>query len=142
MHRRTRWELNRIEGATAMTASKNIAVALALAGLFALNGNAAKADGASLTMKPQHGISFDVGQKRAVSYFVTDNGLCKLTLIVAQAMTGDEVPTDQPVRFEVAIDGGKNTRLDAAEGHLVDFACAVRAEAMTVTPIEQVAATR
>ena len=43
------------------------------------------ADPASpLIMKPLQGVSFDIGTKRAVSYFLSDNDACKLTLTLAE----------------------------------------------------------
>jgi hypothetical protein len=75
-----------------------------------------------LTMKPLHGISLDVGTKRAVSYFLSKNALCKLTLMVGEAFTDDEVPADTATRFNVSIDPGKT------------------AQAMSLTTVNQVAA--
>ena len=119
--------------------NKLILTALAIAGL-GLTGTAASADSSpALTMKPVHGISFDVGSKRAVSYFQNDSGLCNLTLMVAEAMNGDEVPSDTAARFEIAIDAGKTTRLDTAEGKSLDFACTADAQAMSVKAVDKVA---
>ena len=44
-----------------------------------------------LTMKPLQGVSFDIGTKRAVSYFLSDNDACKLTLTLAEVVPDDEV---------------------------------------------------
>jgi len=119
--------------------NKLILTALAIAGL-GLSGSAASAGSSdALTMKPVHGISFDVGSKRAVSYFQNDRGLCNLTLMVAEAMNGDEVPSDTAARFEIAIDAGKTTRLDTAEGKSLDFACTANAQAMSVKVVDQIA---
>ena len=121
------------------TINKLILTALAIAGL-GLAGSAASAGSSdALTMKPVHGISFVVGSKRAVSYFQNDRGLCNLTLMVAEAMNGDEVPSDTAARFEIAIDAGKTTRLDTAEGKSLDFACTANAQAMSVKVVDQIA---
>jgi len=126
-----------MKGTTAM--NKLILTAFAIAGL-GLSGSAASAGSSdALTMKPVHGISFDVGSKRAVSYFQNDRGLCNLTLMVAEAMNGDEVPSDTAARFEIAIDAGKTTRLDTAEGKSLDFACTANAQAMSVKVVDQIA---
>jgi hypothetical protein len=42
-------------------------------------------------MKPLQGVSFDIGTKRAVSYFLSDGDTCKLTLMLAEVVYGDEV---------------------------------------------------
>lgn len=126
-----------MKGTTAMNKLNLIAVAIAGLGL---TGTAASANSSpALTMKPMHGISFDVGSKRAVSYFQNDSGRCNLTLMVAEAMTGDEVPSDTAARFEVKIDAGKTERLDTAEGKSLDFACTANAQAMSVEVVDQVA---
>jgi hypothetical protein len=125
-----------------MYSMKN-AIAAALAGILSLTAaGAAQAEDASspLTMKPRHGISFDIGTKRAVSYFLSESGRCKLTLVVAEAIKGDELPTDTPVRFDVAIDAGKGARLDTAEGKSLQFTCVNGTQAMNVSEVEQFAA--
>jgi hypothetical protein len=123
-----------------MNPINTIIAATVFAGILSASA-AAQAGNASapLAMKPLHGISFDIGTKRAVSYFLSQSGQCKLTLVVAEAMKGDEVPIDTPVRFEVAIDGGKYARFDAAEGKSLQFDCAPGTQAMNVTEVKQVA---
>src|SRR3990172_11688765 len=127
-----------MKGTTAM--NKLILTAFAIAGL-GLSGSAASAGSSdALTMKPVHGISFDVGSKRAVSYFQNDRGLCNLTLMIAEAMNGDEVPSGTAARFRVAVGAGKSTRLDTTEGKSLDFACSANARAMSVNVVDRVAA--
>ena len=122
------------------TMNKLIPAALATIAL-GLSASVAAADSSSaLTMKPLHGISFDVGTKHAVSYFQANSGVCKLTLMVAEAFNGDQVPSATAARFEVAIDAGKTARLDTAEGKSLEFACTADAQAMSVKALEQVAA--
>jgi hypothetical protein len=119
--------------------NKLIPAALVTIGL-GLSASVAAADGSSaLTMKPKHGISFDVGTKHVIGYFLNDNNLCNLTLMVAEAFNGDDVPSETAARFEVAIDAGKTARLDTAEGKSLEFACMADAQAMSVKALEQVA---
>jgi hypothetical protein len=118
----------------------NIIAATALASIFSVNAvPASQAGDAGWKMKPLSGVSFDVGSKRAVSYYLSERGRCLLTVIVADQMKGDAVPTDTPVRFQLAIEGGKNARLDTAEGKSLRFACAAQTETMLVNEIDQVA---
>jgi hypothetical protein len=63
-----------------MLLRKRTILAIAFAGAF--TGVSAMA-GHGMTMKPLQGVSFDIGTKRAVSYFLSDNGACKLTLTLA-----------------------------------------------------------
>jgi hypothetical protein len=119
-----------------MNPIKNIIVATALS---ALSVGCLGAAHAAETVKPLQGVSFDIGTKHAVSYFLSESGQCRLTVLIADAMKGDEVPTDAPVRFDVAVDGGKDARLDTAEGKSLQFTCAPDSQAMIVDEIEQVA---
>jgi hypothetical protein len=77
-----------------MRLRKRAAFAMAFAGISAMAGPAMTraTDSASpLTMKPLQGVSFDIGTKRAVSYFLSDGDTCKLTLMLAEVVYGDEV---------------------------------------------------
>lgn len=49
-------------------------------------------------------------------YFQNADGLCKLTVMVADAFNGVDIPNSSTVRFEVAIDAGGTARMDTAEG--------------------------
>lgn len=121
-----------------MTMLKHFIVAAALSTLVA--GPAVAGDTSKpLTMKPNHGISFDIGSKHAVSFFVAEAGACKLAVVMGEAFDGENVPTDTPTRLEVAIDGGKTARVDAEAGRAMDFGCEAGAQEMTVTAVSQVA---
>jgi hypothetical protein len=116
-----------------------------LTGMLALSNHAAlQAAEASvlMTLKPMSGpgvggskhflLNFKVGTKQTVSYFQNQNGVCKLTVMVAEAFNGADVPNSTTVRFEVAIDAGRTARVDTAEGKSLEFACQRRAEEMLV----------
>jgi hypothetical protein len=90
-----------------------------------------------LTMKPLHGISFDVGSDRAASYFVSDKGKCKLVLTLADP--NGEFATFSATRFEAAIEAGKTTRY-VSHGKTFEFGCAPDAQAMDVMQVSQLAA--
>jgi hypothetical protein len=122
-----------------MTTITNIALSVSV-GLLALsNGFAAQAGSShTLTMKPLAGISFDIGAKRAVSYFSSQNNQCKLVLTMADESSDAHFTV---TRFEASVGAGKATRYTSSEGKVVDFACAADAQAMTVNPVSQFAAT-
>jgi hypothetical protein len=124
-----------------MKLAKNLTVATALVGVLAvasLGTLQAETSPRQMTMKPMHGISFDVGTKRAVSYFLREDGLCKVTLLVAEALVGDEVPTAPATRFEVAINPGKTGRINTAEGTTFEFTCDAGAQSMSFRAVDQV----
>jgi hypothetical protein len=125
-----------------MNSMKKILAATVLAGILSANGVPASQAGEASsvrTMKPLQGVSFDIGTKHGVGYFLGESGQCKLTLVVADKMKGDELPSDTPVRFDAAIDAGTEARFDTAEGMSLQFACAAGTQAMLVTEIKQVA---
>src|SRR5689334_5387527 len=67
-----------------MNSMKATIAATVLAGFAVTGATLSKAEDQApvLTMKPLHAVSFDVGRKHAVSYFLTEKGQCKLTLVV------------------------------------------------------------
>jgi hypothetical protein len=77
-----------------------------------------------------------------LSYFLSKNGLCELTMMVTnrpdEASEGAEIPTLATARFKAVIGGGKTARLDTAEGTSLEYTCTV-AQLMTVRKIHQVA---
>ena len=102
-------------------------------------GMAQAADPASLlTMKPLEGVSFDIGTKRAVSYFLSDGNSCELTLMLAEVVHGDEVNGLTATRVTVAIEAGKAAQLDTAEGRTLEFKCQGGAHVMSVDASNQV----
>jgi hypothetical protein len=99
----------------------------------------AMANERTVTIKPLAGISFDVGSKRMVGYFEADASECALTLIVADAMIGDDVPKYTPVRLHQSIAPGETSTVDTPEGKSLEVACKPRAAAMTARVLDVVA---
>jgi hypothetical protein len=126
-----------------MKLTNKLTVAIAIIGVFAVANlgtlQAGETSPGQITMKPMQGISFDVGTKHAVSYFLSDNGVCKLTLMVAEAHYGDAVPALTAARFEVGIEAGKTARLDTAQGKSLVFTCQAGSQTMSVKAADQVA---
>jgi hypothetical protein len=130
-----------------MNFAKKIFVATALTGFLAMaNLGAVQAGDSSPEWKPMRhlqAISFDVGRKHVISYFLSKNGLCDLTVLVTdrsdEVFSGDEIPALNTVRFKATIGGGKSAHVDTAEGKSLEYACAVGAQAMSVRQVNQVA---
>jgi hypothetical protein len=125
-----------------MLLRKRTLLATAFAGISAVAGpNMTRAaDPASpLTMKPLQGVSFDIGTKRAVSYFLSDDDACKLTLTLAEVVHGDEVNGLTATRMTVAVEVGKTAHLDAAAGKSLDFKCQAGAQAMSIEVLNRAA---
>ena len=70
-----------------MLLRKRTLLAIAFAGISGMAGismTRAADPAMPLTMRPLQGVSFDIGTKRAVSYFLSDDDVCKLTLMLAE----------------------------------------------------------
>ena len=119
-----------------MPLRKRTILAIAFAGAF--TGVSAMA-GYGMTMRPLQGVSFDIGTKRAVSYFLSDNGACKLTLTLAEVVQDDEVNGLTAARMTVAVEVGKVAHFDTAEGKSLEFKCQAGAQVMTVNVLNRVA---
>ena len=105
--------------------------------------NSAKADISSemLTMKPLHGVSFDLGTKRAVSYFSSVAGHCKLVLTYAEPLVWDTPPDPVVTRFETDLLAGRTFRYASHENAIADFRCGAHAKSMTIKLLRHVAIT-
>jgi hypothetical protein len=116
-------------GGTPMNTTKNIILAATLSVLSIAHVGAAQA---ADTIKPLQGISFHVGNKDAVAYFLTEGGSCKLVLTMAEDVS-------QPARVEIAIATGQATRYELTQGKLLEFACKADGLAMEVNSLPTLA---
>ena len=122
-----------------MRLRKRAAFAIAFAGISAMAGPAmtrATDSASSLTMKPLQGVSFDIGTKRAVSYFLSDDDTCKLTLMLAEVAHDDEVNGPTAARLTIAVEVGKAAHLDV-EGKSLEFKCQAGAQVMSINVSNQ-----
>src|SRR5262249_3145868 len=116
-----------------MRVSKPFAIAFAGIPAIAGPGMSRAIDPAlPLTMKPLQGVSFDIGTKRTVSYFLSDGAACKLTLTVADVIDDDEVNGLTATRMTVSVQTGKLAYLDTADGKSLEFKCQEGAQAMSI----------
>ena len=129
-----------------MNFAKKIFVATAISGVLAIAnlGPAQAGDSAPVgsQMKPLYAVSFDVGRKHVLSYFLSKNGMCDLTILVTdrpgEVVEGDEIPALATERFHTAVDGGKSAQLDTAAGKSLEYVCATDAQAMSVKQVNQI----
>ncbi len=91
---------------------------------------------------PEHGQSFDVGNQRAVSYFLSRDGICKLTLMLADHYKDDEVVPGAATRMTIDVVPGRQARIDAANGRSLGFDCQDDAARMSISEVQQIAWTQ
>ncbi len=120
---------------------KKVIVAATILGLFATQssgGALAQEISSPQILKPMQGISFDLGAKRAVTYFLSNKGECNLVLTVADPINWNDLGSFAAKRFEVTLPNGKATRFDSSEGKALEFVCESSATAMRITPMTRV----
>jgi hypothetical protein len=140
-----------------MNLSRKIVVGTALSGVLAMACpivlQAEDLPGGT-TMKPLYAISFDVGAKHVLSYFLkkehkpTQNRikqsrfLCDLTVMVtekpAKDPEGSRILTLSTTKFRAEIDGGgaRMVGFDTAAGGMLEYGCTPGAQAMTVRQVD------
>lgn len=116
-----------------------ILVAVATFSVFS-KSNAAEL--ATLTLKPAKGVSFDVGDKRAVTYYRPVTGMCNVTVLLAPRIGEDSGVPEVGSRVTVPVLPGKPARMDTAEGKSLELGCGFGARSMTVRTVETVAWSR
>ena len=111
---------------------KSITALVALVSL-ALSGSleAAELD-TTLRALPMHAVTFDIGSKHAISYFLIKDGNCDLTVWLTDISLDDEATPSMATRMVLAVAPGKTMRVGSAEGMAAEFACAANAESMSV----------
>src|SRR5947208_2639272 len=98
-----------------MRLRKAAAFAIAFTGISAMAGpgmTRATDPASLLTIEPIQGVSFDIGTKRAVSYFLSNDDACQLTLMLAEVANDDEVNGLTATRVTVAVEAGKAAYVD------------------------------
>ncbi len=112
----------------------------ATAAAFALSGVVDAAERVTtLRALPMHAISFDIGSKHALSYFLVNNGSCELTVWLTDTSSDDEGAPGAPTRMLISVTPGKTMQVGTPEGMAAEFACAANAESISVRILTEVA---
>jgi hypothetical protein len=119
------------------------AAALAVAGIAGLNATSGHAGefSSATVVKPKAGLSFPVGSKQAVGYFLAERGGCDLTLLVGEAgeAASDSGKGGSASRFSTLVAAGRTARMDTADGPSVEFFCSTGASFLTTRVIDRLA---
>ncbi len=92
------------------------------------------------SMKPMHAVSTDFGQRHFVSFFMSVNRRCDLTVVSATRMgESDKTAPDDIQRLRLVVDPARFARIDTPNGGALQFACAPDASRMTLTALHQLA---
>lgn len=92
-----------------------------------------------LILEPLKGVSLDIGTKHAVGYFLSENGACNLTVVLATSTDG-EVSEDSPgTRVQVSVQPGAAAIFDAANGKTGEFFCGPAGSKMNARVVDRTA---
>jgi hypothetical protein len=120
-------------------------IIFAVAASLSLASAVAWADesGVTVAMKPLQAVSLDLGSRHVVTYFVTREGRCDLTVLTAARFEENAVAAPGDVqRLRFRVDSSSSALLDSPQGGSLQFACARDASALTLTRVDRVAALR
>lgn len=114
-----------------------LVMAVAVVAFTAMNKSHATELASGQVLKPANGMSFDIGAKRAVTYFRPDAGACNVTVLVAPQMNDDGALPEAGSRMTMLVLPGKPARVDAADGKSVELGCGFGAREMTVRAVDR-----
>jgi hypothetical protein len=123
-----------------MISMKSTATSLAFSALAIAHGAIpARADGAKeLRVTPLKAINLDIGAKRAIGYYLADNGSCNLTVLLSDVNYMDGT-TPSASRVNVNVAAGTSAKVDTIDGTTMQFTCSAGASDMTVKTFERYA---
>jgi hypothetical protein len=125
-----------------VTISKSIASVLAAAitlGTATFGAHAAETSN-SHVFKAARGVSLDVGSKKIAGYYLSKDGICDVTLMVADLPDVDGNVSAAISRINLPVKAGSNARVYTSEGKALTLTCSTGTKLMTVRHLEEVAA--
>jgi hypothetical protein len=84
------------------------------------------------TFRSAQAISYQLGSKRAIGYFVRVDGKCQVTLMIAEAVDPDVAQPTSAAKLSLAMMPGQKAGLASEEGEL-ELTCGSGAESVLVT---------
>jgi hypothetical protein len=84
------------------------------------------------TFRSAQAISYQLGSKRAIGYFVRVDGKCQVTLMIAEAVDPDVAQPTSAAKLSLAMTPGQKAGLASEEGEL-ELTCGSGAESVLVT---------
>ena len=87
----------------------------------------------SETYRSAQAISYQLGSKRAIGYFVRVDGACQLTMMIAEAIDPDVAQPTSAARLSLQMMPGQSSALASEEGELLQLTCGNGAETVVAT---------
>ena len=99
---------------------------------FAVDAAAAHRDLTSATYRSAQAISYQLGSKRAIGYFMRVDGACQVTLMIAEAIDPDLAQPTSAARLSLSMMPGQSAALASEEGESLELTCGSGAETVLV----------
>jgi len=117
---------------------KNLAV-LGFAGLGLVHGAMpVSAGGQATRLKPGQGLTLDLGTKRAIAYFLPQNGGCSVTVMLSEAAVDGDAIIISPARVNMNVGAGTTAQIDTV-GPSLAISCTTGAESIVVQTVSRTA---
>jgi hypothetical protein len=100
----------------------------------AISGEPAEGDA---LYRPIQSISYTFGSKTATGYFVQQNSVCRVTLMIAEKIDPD-LPSPAAARVRVMLDPGQVVGFDSDEGRSISLTCGEDAATLVVSSGDRV----
>ena len=124
-----------------MISTRTFVASMAFLGLALIKGAqpVQAVEGNALSVTPIKGISLVLGTKRAIGYYIADNGACNLTLMLQEISFVEENFKPNAARVNMTVGAGTSSSLDTADGPTLAFKCQPSAASMKIEVIDRVA---
>ena len=84
------------------------------------------------TFKPTEGMSYQLGSKRAIGYFVNNDGTCQVTLMIAESVDPDVAQPPSAARMSFGMTPGQSLALGSVEGESMVATCGAGGETLEI----------
>ena len=108
-----------------------IATAIILSALSLQTVHAIEAKKA-VTVEPGKGLSFKVGSKKAITYFIKSGDYCDVTIMLSEQNPVIGQTYQSASKVKVQLVPGKSTLVESADGKALKVACNQGAKTMTI----------
>jgi hypothetical protein len=87
----------------------------------------------SETYRSAQAISYQLGSKRAIGYFVRVDGACQVTMMIAETVDPDVAQPTSAARLSLSMMPGQSAALASEEGESLQLTCGSGAETVVAT---------
>ncbi len=93
----------------------------------------------SLRVKPLAAVDLTLGTKRAIGYYLAENGACNMTLLLSDIDFTEKMVVANAARITTAIGAGTSSQIDTEWGQSLVLACETGATGLNVHTVDRIA---